>query len=243
MGRSPETVQATAEAIPLQESRSLPFQVLDYLEGELIRKGIQEGETNQAPLVFAVEQDGKLIYDLNWKGVRQALRICAERGVASIAITNIPPQKEETQEHVQYTVFAADTISGQTNWGVAREYKRGNPFAVQIALTKAQRNAMKNLIPPDVKQEIVRAFVDQGEAEGVVIPTVGSAKPMSEKPTTERQLARIKRDVEELGIEVEKMLEHYGVETLEGLTRMQASDAIDILNLKRRRNGVGKSEV
>jgi len=76
-----------------------------------------------------------------------------------------------------------------------------------------------------------------------VIPTIGSAKRMREKPATERQRARIKRDAEELGVEAERMLEHYGVEALEELTRTQASDAIDILNLKRRRNGVGKSEV
>ena len=240
MGRNPETIQPTTEAIRLQESPSLPFQVLDYLDGELIRKEIQEGETDHDPLVFAVEQDGKLIYDLNWKGVRQALRICAERGIASIAITNIPPQKEETHDHVQYTVFAVDSISGQTNWGVAREYKRGNPFAVQIALTKAQRNALKNLIPPELKREIVRAFVEQGRAQGVVIPTIASGRATRERPATERQLARIKRDVAELGVEVERMLDHYGVEALAELTRTQASNAISLLSLKRRGSGKGK---
>jgi hypothetical protein len=235
MGRSPETIQPATEAIRLPESTSLPFQVLDRLDGELIRKEIQEGEADHDPLVFAVEQNGRLIYDLNWKGVRQALRICAERSVASIAITNIPPQKEETDYHVQYTVFAVDSISGQTNWGVSREYKQGNPFAVQIALTKAQRNALRNLIPPEVKREIVRAFVDQGRAQGVVIPTIRSERQATEKPGTARQMARIQRDIEDLGVELKNVLDYYGVETLEQLSRTQASNAISLLSMKRSR--------
>lgn len=116
---------------------------MDALDAELIRQQLAGEAEEQAPLVFAVQEGGKLYVELNWQEVKEAVRVCAERGIARLANGSMPPQMPETKDYFQFTVQVVDGVSGQANWGVARVYKSDNPFALQIALTKAQRNTLR----------------------------------------------------------------------------------------------------
>ena len=208
---------------------------MDQLDSDLIRQQLAGESEQRAPLVFAVKEGGKLYCELNWQGVKEAVRVCAERGIARLAIGSVPPQLTETREFCQFTVQAVDGISGQVNWGVAREYKSDNPFAVQIALTKAQRNALRALIPPEVRSELIKQAVDAGQVSAV------SLAPEKTKQPTPKQLDTIGKGVADTGTDLKKLLEYYKVGALEALTRDQASDAIRILGLKGNRNLRGSS--
>ena len=202
---------------------------MDQLDAELIRQQLAGEPEEQAPLVFAVQEGGKLYCELNWQGVKEAVRVCAERGIARLAIGSVPPQLTETRDYCQFTVQAVDGISGQANWGVAREYKADNPFALQIALTKAQRNALRALIPPAIRSELIRQAVEAGQVSAV------SLKAEPEKQITAKQLEAIEKGVEATGTDLQKLLGYYKVGALAELTRDQASDAIRILDLKGKR--------
>lgn len=202
---------------------------MDKLDAELIRQQLLGESEEHAPLVFAVQESGRLYCELNWQGVKEAVRVCAERGIARLAIGSVPPQLLETKDYCQFTVQAVDGVSGQANWGVAREYKADNPFALQIALTKAQRNALRALIPPAIRTELIRTAVDAGQVSAVAL----KAEP--EKQITAKQLGVIQKGIEATETDLQKLLEYYKVGAIEEMTRDQASDAIRILDLKGKR--------
>ena len=64
-----------------------------------------------------------------------------------------------------------------------------------------------------------------------------SLAPEQEKKATKRQLEKIKKEIEAKAVDVEKMLAYYGIERLEDLSREQASNAIELLNIKKPRTG------
>jgi hypothetical protein len=214
-----------------ERQNAQPFLVMDKLDAELIRQQLAGERVEQLSLVFAVQDGGKLYFELNWQGVKEAVRVCAERGIARLAIGSAPPQLQETRDYCQFTVQAVDAISGQTNWGVAREYKRDNPFALQIALTKAQRNALRNLLPADIRRELIQEFAQIGRVDAV------SLSPEPPQMITPKQLDRVRRDMESTGTDLGKFLTYYGIEGLQQLTREQASDAIGLLERKKGKEG------
>ena len=127
--------------------------------------------------------------------------------------------------------MAKDAIGGQTNWGTAKEFKYDNPFAGQIALTKAQRNAMRSLIPPEVRRELIYKWVEEGRVSGVNL-----AQEPKRNSITERQMERILIDIAQTGTDTAAFLEYYGVQTLEEMSKKQANQAIGLLGLKRERS-------
>jgi hypothetical protein len=77
--------------------------------------------------------------------------------------------------------------------------------------------------------------VDAGQVEAV------SLKAETEKQITTKQLEAVEKGVQVAGTDLQKLLAHYKVRTLEELTRDQASDAIRILDLKEKRGKVANN--
>ncbi len=111
--------------------------------------------------VYKFQQDGKEVVGLSTKGVNEIVRRLGQSAKYNCKI-RLNPQyivKEEKEydgeKGIEVSVYAEDLITGNSAWGVKFEaytkkkrdgstYK--NTFAVEKALSKAERNAKKKLI-------------------------------------------------------------------------------------------------
>lgn len=99
---------------------------------------------------------------LSLAGVREAVRRLNAGGQARIRITDREPIVTETDDYVEVRVYAEDALNGGGSWGFKRQDKKtARGFALEMALSKAQRNALRSLIPEQWVVEMLSAFVDQ----------------------------------------------------------------------------------
>lgn len=99
---------------------------------------------------------------LSLAGVREAVRRLNAGGQARIRITDREPIVTETEDYVEVRVYAEDALNGGGSWGFKRQDKKtARGFALEMALSKAQRNALRSLIPEQWVVEMLSAFVDQ----------------------------------------------------------------------------------
>lgn len=133
-------------------------------------------------MVYSFSQGGQMVTDLTVAGVNETIRLMNTRGGAQIGISKQPPVTDEfsapdaSGEIVQYVrvmVFAVDARFPESGrWGLSTEAKyikkRGSDqmiwdkFAATKALNKAQRNALKQLIPENWRQYVIAAAIGQG---------------------------------------------------------------------------------
>jgi hypothetical protein len=122
-------------------------------------------------MVYAFEQGGDLMVDLSVAGVNEVVRLMNERGGTQVGISEQrAPLVEEVKgaddkDYFRVLVFAKDARFPESGrWGTAMEpkfaaRKKGpdvfDKFALAKALSKAQRNALKALIPEEWRQVII----------------------------------------------------------------------------------------
>jgi hypothetical protein len=111
--------------------------------------------------------------DLSYAGVQEVVRTLNARGATRIRVVAAPPPifdevVDEGETFIQATAYAEDTLNGGGAWGTATEPKymrlrNGNTkldsFARTKALSKAQRNAEKALIPEEFRQLLIAMFL------------------------------------------------------------------------------------
>ena len=120
--------------------------------------------------VYSFQQGGKTVTGLSWKGVQEAAR---EMGGIQVPMEKV--KIDETETHVHVIVEAIDSNRDASRLGSASQPKQmtvkgkqvDDPFAYQKAISKAQRNAMMQLIP----QTVIKAWVEQR------LETVSSSAP------------------------------------------------------------------
>lgn len=147
---SKELVQAPS-AYELME-RADEQMVLDEIKGRAMDA-----------LVYEFRQDGQTITGLSLCGVRETARLMNANGKARIGISDREPLITETEDYYEVKVYAQDLLNGGGYWGLKRQPKRfgngrPNPFALEQALAKAQRNALRGLIPEWFTKEMIAAF-------------------------------------------------------------------------------------
>lgn len=140
-------------------------QILDEIQGRTLRE-----------MVYSFRSGGQQVTDLSYGGVREVVRTLNTRGYASIQISADKPEVEEITEgddtYYRVMVYAYDRASGMGQWGTAVEPKHmkkrddtrvWDKFALTKALNKAQRNAMKALLPLEFTETIVAQFLGDEE--------------------------------------------------------------------------------
>lgn len=153
-------------------------QILDELMGRALEA-----------MVYSFEQGGKKVTDLSYGGVHEAVRTLNVRGLTEIRVSNVPPVVDEITEdggsYYRVLAYAEDRKNGGGQWGTAVVPKRmklkagtaaawrkkgrevrdddtvWDQFALTKALSKAQRNAQKPMLPLEYVQALVAQYLGQ----------------------------------------------------------------------------------
>jgi hypothetical protein len=137
-------------------------------------------------LVYRFRGDGPggWVTGLSLAGVRETVRQMNTRGIARIRVSDHEPTWIESESYYECRVYAFDSRSGAGWWGLSRQAKnmkvhakgdRGqwlreedgswvwdespDDFAAQKCMSKAQRNALRGLIPEWFVKEIIASFL------------------------------------------------------------------------------------
>ena len=116
---------------------------------------LMTGQTIQ-DYVYSFKQGGRTVEGLTLAGINEAAN---RRGGIQIEEVNY----EEREHSWIATAKAVDTITGSSRYGAYEQPKmagsRQDPFAFTKAIHKAQRNAIKQLIPVPVIREVLNYYL------------------------------------------------------------------------------------
>lgn len=166
---------------------SAAFQAFDAEDDQQILAEIQGRnlEILDRMIYSYSDRRGNTVTGLSLTGVRETVREMNRRGLARIKVTDAPPIIRETDDYIDVIVYAADELNGGGAWGTKRQQKATgsytNPFALEQAVSKAQRNAMFSLIPAAYVVEMIREYTEKGRAHTLNGPRA-SARPQLPAP-------------------------------------------------------------
>ncbi len=141
------------------------YEVVDQVDDQAIIE-LMTGQTIQ-DYVYSFKQGGRTVEGLTLAGINEAAN---RRG--GIQIEEV---KYEEREHSWIaTAKAIDTITGSSRYGAYEQPKmigsRPDPFAFTKAIHKAQRNAIKQLIPVPVIREVLNFYLHRKAGGGNALP-------------------------------------------------------------------------
>jgi hypothetical protein len=172
---------------PAQDLGNDPFALMEAYDDSSILEEIKGRAVDT--LVYELKdmidpKTGQPVTGLSINGVRETVRSMNSRGMSAIAITDTPPFVQETEDYFQIAVYARDSKNGGGNWGIKRQVKQfkkrngtlvEDQFALEKALSKAQRNALRGLIPEWYVREIIAAARQTGRIKSVEARANGAA--------------------------------------------------------------------
>lgn len=139
------------------------------IEQELLGNAMQH-------YVYGFIQDGKPVTGLSVAGVNETARQLSRNPGSGAKIRIIPDSLKITRDvvydgdkGVEVQVVAENMVTGETGIGIKfeayqKQGKRGkykNTFAIEKAVSKAERNAKRKLIPEKAVVEMIKRFVSQ----------------------------------------------------------------------------------
>lgn len=131
-------------------------EVIDTVDDQ----SIVEMMTGQAiqDYVYSFKQGGRVVEGLTLAGINEAAN---RRG--GIQVEKV--EYKETEHSWLATAEARDTITGNSRYGAYEQPKmnggRKDPFAFTKAIHKAQRNAIKQLLPVPVIREVLNFYLQR----------------------------------------------------------------------------------
>ena len=141
------------------------YAVVDQVDDQAIVE-LMTGQTIQ-DYVYSFKQGGRTVEGLTLAGINEAAN---RRG--GIQVEEV--EYEELDNSWIATVKAVDTITGSSRWGAYEQPKmaggRSDPFAFTKAIHKAQRNAIKQLIPVPVIREVLNFYLNRKAGSGNSTP-------------------------------------------------------------------------
>ncbi len=200
------------------------YEVVDQVDDQAIIE-LMTGQTIQ-DYVYSFKQGGRTVEGLTLAGINEAAN---RRG--GIQIEEI---KYEEREHSWIaTAKAVDTITGSSRYGAYEQAKnagnRPDPFAFTKAIHKAQRNAIKQLIPVPVIREVLNFYLHRKASSG-------NAAPQQQLPQSGGNIANAQKaafaiannlaePLEKKGISKENLWDYikrkYSVESRNDMSEMQ----------------------
>ena len=122
------------------------------------------GQTIQ-DYVYSFKQGNKMVEGLTLAGINEAAN---RRGGIQVKEINY----KETEHSWIATAEAVDTMTGNSRYGAFEQPKmmgnRPDPFAFTKAIHKAQRNAVKQLIPVPVIREVLNFYLKRKVDTGAI---------------------------------------------------------------------------
>ncbi len=137
------------------------YEVVDQVDDQTIVE-LMTGQTIQ-DYVYSFKQGGRVVEGLTLAGINEAAN---RRGGIQVEEKDY----EETEYSWIATVKAVDTITGSSRYGACEQPKmngnRPDPFAFVKAIHKAQRNAIKQLLPVPVIREVLNFYLRSKTGSG-----------------------------------------------------------------------------
>ena len=137
------------------------YEVVDQVDDQAIIE-LMTGQTIQ-DYVYSFKQGGRTVEGLTLAGINEAAN---RRGGIQIEAIDY----EEREHSWIATAKAVDTITGSSRYGAYEQPKmaggRADPFAFTKAIHKAQRNAIKQLIPVPVIREVLNFYLNRKTGAG-----------------------------------------------------------------------------
>ena len=137
------------------------YAVVDQVDDQAIVE-LMTGQTIQ-DYVYSFKQGGRTVEGLTLAGINEAAN---RRG--GIQVEEV--EYEELENSWIATAKAVDTITGSSRFGAYEQPKmngsRPDPFAFTKAIHKAQRNAIKQLIPVPVIREVLNFYLKRKAGSG-----------------------------------------------------------------------------
>ena len=141
------------------------YAVVDQVDDQAIVE-LMTGQTIQ-DYVYSFKQGGRTVEGLTLAGINEAAN---RRG--GIQVEEV--KYEELENSWIATAKAVDTITGSSRYGAYEQPKmaggRSDPFAFTKAIHKAQRNAIKQLIPVPVIREVLNFYLHRKTGSGNSAP-------------------------------------------------------------------------
>lgn len=132
------------------------YEVVDQVDDQAIVE-LMTGQAIQ-DYVYSFKRGGQVVEGLTLAGINEAAN---RRGGIQVEEMNY----EELENSWIATVKAVDTITGSSRWGAYEQPKmnggRLDPFAFTKAVHKAQRNAVKQLLPVPVIREVLNFYLQR----------------------------------------------------------------------------------
>ncbi len=134
---------------------------IDQIDDQTIVE-MMTGQTIQ-DYVYSYKHGGRVVEGLTLAGINEAAN---RRGGIQVEDLNY----EEQESSWIATVKAVDTITGNSRWGAYEQSKmngsRPDPYAFTKAVHKAQRNAIKQLLPVPVIREVLNFYLHRKAGGG-----------------------------------------------------------------------------
>ena len=200
------------------------YDVVDQVDDQAIVE-LMTGQTIQ-DYVYSFKQGGRTVEGLTLAGINEAAN---RRGGIQVEEVNY----EERDNSWIATVKAVDTITGSSRFGAYEQPKmssgRNDPFAFTKAIHKAQRNAIKQLIPMPVIREVLNFYLrgKAGSGNSAAQPQaqLGSGNIAQAQKATFAIAANLSDPLEEKGITKADLWNYMkrkcGVESRNDISEMQ----------------------
>jgi hypothetical protein len=145
------------------------------IEADLLGKAMEH-------YVYSFEQKGKPVTGLTVAGVNEMSRLLTRKKDSGIKIRIVPDSvkierdvEENGQKGVSVILMAENMLTGESAIGAKFEaYKKtghkgdyDNTFPLEKAVSKAERNAKRKLIPEKVAVEMIKKFTLQGKVQSL----------------------------------------------------------------------------
>ena len=198
-------------------------EVIDSVDDQAIVE-MMTGQTIQ-DYVYSFKQGGRVVEGLTLAGINEAAN---RRG--GIQVDNI--DYKETEHSWIATAEAVDTIIGNSRYGAFEQPKmiggRPDPYAFTKAIHKAQRNAIKQLLPVPVIREVLNFYLNR---KALAEETQQPQTDQSNDTITNAQKAafaianKLSEPLAKHGIDKAALWDYikqkYGVESRNDMTEMQ----------------------
>ena len=175
------------------------YEVVDQVDDQAIIE-LMTGQTIQ-DYVYSFKQGGRTVEGLTLAGINEAAN---RRG--GIQVEEV--KYEERENSWIATAKAVDTITGSSRYGAYEQLKmsggRPDPFAFTKAIHKAQRNAIKQLIPVPVIREVLNFYLHRKAGSG-------NSRPQQQIPQTAGNIAQAQKAAFAIANNLEEPLEKKGI--------------------------------
>ena len=175
------------------------YEVVDQVDDQAIIE-LMTGQTIQ-DYVYSFKQGGRTVEGLTLAGINEAAN---RRG--GIQVEEV--KYEELENSWIATAKAVDTITGSSRYGAYEQPKmngsRPDPFAFTKAIHKAQRNAIKQLIPVPVIREVLNFYLHRKTG-------TGNAAPQQQIPQSGGNIAQAQKAAFAIANNLAEPLEKKGI--------------------------------